>query len=152
MERQTWDEYFMNLAKAVSERSTCTRRKVGAVAVDLKHRIIGTGYNGAPANLSHCTSARCVRTLNNIPSGKELDRCRAIHAEANIVLQCGERLNKATLYCTTKPCIACFKLLYGAGVDRIVWVENYDDALSTELMEEGGMIVKRCDFYEWIRM
>ena len=138
-ERKSWDAYFMELAKQVASRSTCTRRRVGAVATNKHHRILGTGYNGAPSGLKHCTKESCIRELLMIPSGTQLDLCKAIHAEANIVLQLGERLTDATLYCTTQPCTSCLKLLMGAGIHRLVWEEFYPDKYSHALMFEYGI-------------
>lgn len=138
--RQDWDSYFMGLAKNVAGRSTCLRRKVGAVAVNPRHRVIGTGYNGPPAGMSHCSRDSCVRIRKNIPSGSQLDVCKAIHAEANIVLQLGEKLADAAIYVTCQPCVSCLKLLMGAGVARVVWEAPYDDAYARELMLEYGEI------------
>ena len=138
--RQSWDSYFMDLAHNVASRSTCLRRKVGAVAVNERHRIIGTGYNGPPSGMSHCTEKTCVRIARNIPSGSQLDLCKAIHAEANIVLQLGEKLRNATIYITCQPCTGCLKLLMGAGIRRIVWEKPYDDPYSRQLMNEYGVV------------
>lgn len=149
--RESWHEYFLKLASTVAGRSTCIRRQVGAVAVDENNRVIGTGYNGAPSGLEHCTKETCYRTINNIPSGRALEICKAIHAEANIVLHCGKELQGATVYCTNKPCISCFKLLYGAGVKRIVWSLDYFDTCNDKLMNESGTIFK-CEGYSiWER-
>lgn len=137
-ERQPWDYYFFDIAKKVASRSTCVRRKVGAVAVNPRMRIIGTGYNGAPSGMEHCTDDTCVRKQMNIPSGTQLDLCKAIHAEANIVLQLGQELENATVYCTTQPCTSCLKLLFGAKVARICWLGNYDDPYAKKLMNEWG--------------
>ena len=134
--RQSWDEYFMDLAFMVSTRSTCLRRHVGAVAVNADHRIIGTGYNGAPSGYPHCTPETCVRTAMHIPSGAAPHLCVAIHAEANIVLQLGEKLNGCTLYCTTQPCSGCLKSLMGCHIRRIVWAYSYPDELSKLMMEK----------------
>ena len=82
----SWTEYFMDLAKAVSTRSTCLRRKVGAVAVNPRHMVIGTGYNGAPSSMAHCTPETCIRVKNHIPSGEKLETCKAVHAEQNLVV------------------------------------------------------------------
>lgn len=136
--RMDWDDYFMQVAEMVKERSTCFRRQVGAVAVDDRHRIIGTGYNGAPAGMRHCTRESCIREKLQIPSGQRAELCKAIHAEENIVLQLGERLKGATLYCTIQPCITCTKSLIGAGIRRIVWKGDYPDDYARELMLEYG--------------
>lgn len=138
-----WDMYYLKMAAYVATNATCTRRSVGAVAV--KHnRVIGTGYNGAPSGMVHCTPETCVR--KNIPSGQKLDVCKAIHAEANIVLQLGFNLIDSTLYCTTRPCTSCLKLLLGARVERIVWMHDYPDEYSKSLMDEIGII--RSIYYE----
>ena len=68
-ERPSWDDYFIKIAEDVKTRSTCIRRKVGAVIVKDK-RILTTGYNGAPSGISHCTKENCLRTLFNIQSGE----------------------------------------------------------------------------------
>lgn len=139
-QRQSWDSYFMGLAHQVATRSICQRRKVGAVAVNQRHRIIGTGYNGPPSGMAHCTKDTCVRMLKNIPSGTQVEICKAIHAEANIVLQLGSQLEDAVIYITCQPCISCLKLLMGAQVARIVWESAYPDEYARELMSEYGSV------------
>lgn len=136
--RVDWDTYFMELAEQIKTRSTCLRRQVGAVAVNQRHRVLGTGYNGAPSGLAHCTKDTCVRIQRKIPSGQSPELCKAIHAEENIVLQLGDRLREATLYCTAQPCVMCTKSLIGAGIYRIVWKGEYPDSYARTLMEEYG--------------
>src|SRR5512139_1111501 len=107
--RKSWDEYFMAIARLVSERSTCLRRKVGAVVVREK-RMLCTGYNGAPHGLAHCDVAGCLRTEMRIPAGERIEVCRGIHAEQNALVQAatfGVGVSGATLYCTHEPCITC---------------------------------------------
>lgn len=146
--RLSWDDYFMGLTDVIASRSTCLRRHVGAIAVNENHRIIGTGYNGAPSGMVHCTKDTCIRIVRQIPSGQQLDVCKAIHAEANIVLQLGYGLQNATVYCNTQPCTNCFKLLMGAGVERIVWKNPYDDPYVKTLMDEyGDRLVRDCGDY-----
>lgn len=132
----SWTEYFMDLAKAVSTRSTCLRRKVGAVAVNPRHMVIGTGYNGAPSSMAHCTPETCIRVKNHIPSGEKLEMCKAVHAEQNLVVRLGDKLENATIYITTRPCTTCTKLLIQAGVKEIVWDKDYDDTYATNLLQE----------------
>lgn len=145
--RQSWDTYFMQLAESVATRSTCVRRHVGAIAVNARHRVIGTGYNGAPSGMAHCTPETCVRNIHHIPSGTAVEFTRAIHAEANIVLQLGEQLRDATLYCTNQPCVSCLKLLMGCGIHRIVWKNPYPDMLSEQMMHEYGRVDTTVDGY-----
>ena len=135
-DRISWTAYFMRIAEEVATRSTCLRRQVGAVAVGTNHRILGTGYNGAPSGMIHCTKESCVRIVNKIPSGQKLEMCKAIHAEQNLVLQLGEQLEDATIYCTTRPCTTCTKLLIGCRVREIVWKNDYNDPYANELLQE----------------
>ena len=89
MERKTrpgWDDYFMEIAKVVSSRSTCMRRSVGAVIVKNK-QIVATGYNGTPKDLPHCEVTGCLREQLHVPSGQMHELCRGIHAEQNAVVQ-----------------------------------------------------------------
>ena len=84
--RPSWGNYFMNITNLVAERSTCTRRAVGAVLVKEK-RILSTGYNGAPTGLKHCLEVGCLREQLGVESGKMHELCRGIHAEQNAIIQ-----------------------------------------------------------------
>lgn len=135
--RETWDEYFMNMALLAASRGTCLRRKVGAIAVKDK-RIICTGYNGPPPGIPHCDRrGGCYRELNNIPSGEALDKCYAVHAEENILIQAalhGVSLKGATLYVTNQPCFLCMKSIAGVGLGKIVYKDGYDSPQTKELL------------------
>lgn len=142
--RVSWDEYFLEIARLVSSRSTCMRRKVGAVLVKDKH-IISTGYNGAPSGLTHCETIGCMREKNNIPSGKAHEMCRGIHAEQNALIQSslhGGNVESSTLYCTTFPCSLCAKLLINAKIKEIVYSEGYPDELSKTLLAEAEIEIR----------
>ena len=105
-QRVSWPQYFMRIAHLVAERSTCLRRRVGAVAVKDK-RILATGYNGAPAGIPHCLEIGCLRQQLGIPSGQRHEICRGLHAEQNVIIQAavhGISLAGSELYCTTRPC------------------------------------------------
>lgn len=141
MERISIDEYFLKIAAVVAERSTCRRRKVGAVAVRDK-QILSTGYNGAAAKTKDCLELGCLRDENNIPSGKMHEVCRAIHAEQNVIIQCslhGVSLEGATVYCTHTPCILCAKMLVNAKIKRLVSFQEYTDSSFVELFKEVGI-------------
>ena len=97
--RPGWDEYFMEIARTVATRATCPRASVGAV-LTREHRILTTGYNGAPRGVAHCLEVGCM-----IVDGHCL---RATHAEANAIVQGalhGVALAGATAYCTHQPCV-----------------------------------------------
>ena len=139
--RPSIDQYFLKIAACVAERSTCTRRHVGAVLVCDKH-IISTGYNGAAAGTSDCLSLGCLRNEQNIPSGTRHEICRAIHAEQNAIIQAalhGGNVENATLYCTHTPCILCAKILVNARIKRFVTCSKYSDDAFMELFKEANV-------------
>ncbi len=139
--RLPWPEYFMKIAYLVAERSTCLRRKVGAIAVKDK-RIAATGYNGVPSGLAHCEEVGCLRERMGIPSGQRHELCRGLHAEQNVIIQAathGVNISGATIYCTTQPCLICTKMLINVGVKEIVFAEAYPDELSQGMMDEAGV-------------
>lgn len=118
--RQSWDEYFLDLARATSTRATCSRRKHGAV-ITKDRRIVSTGYNGGPSGFGHCIDGACPRALSDAPQGHDYESCIAIHAEANALLFCGpDERDGATLYCTGAPCFGCAKLIANSGVSEVV--------------------------------
>ena len=148
MQRLPWPDYFMNITYLVSERSTCTRRRVGAVAVKDK-RILATGYNGAPAGVPHCLEVGCLREQLGIPSGQRHESCRGLHAEQNVIIQAavhGINIQGAELYCTTHPCVLCSKMLINCGIRRIYYAEDYPDDLATAMLREAGVTVEQFPF------
>ena len=145
-QRPAWDVYFMEITRLVATRSTCLRRRVGAVLVRDK-RILSTGYNGAPRGLRHCLDTGCLRERLGIPSGERHELCRALHAEQNAIIQAalhGVSVDGATLYCTAQPCVICSKMLINSGIRGIVYAEGYPDDLSRELLEEAGVALRCC--------
>ncbi len=134
--RPDWDSYFLKIAFAVSERSTCDRAFVGCVLV-LEKRILTTGFNGSPAGQPHCdevghllVDGHCVRT---------------IHAETNAIIQAalhGVSTKGATCYVTHFPCINCTKALINAGIVRLVYSESYRiDDLAQEFLNAAKIEV-----------
>lgn len=135
----------MEMAHVIASRSTCLRRSVGALLVRDK-RILATGYNGAPSGLRHCEEVGCLREKMGIPSGKQLELCRGLHAEQNAIIQGalhGVSLKGSVLYCTTQPCVTCAKMLINAGVRRIVYEGDYDDELALEMLQEARVELVR---------
>ena len=143
--RPSWDEYFMRMAYLVSTRSTCTRRKVGAVIVKDK-RILATGYNGPPKGLAHCDVTGCIREELNVPSGERHELCRGLHAEQNAIIQAavhGVSIRDATIYVTNHPCVVCAKMLINAEIREIVYAEGYPDELAQLMLLESKIKVRR---------
>jgi dCMP deaminase len=123
MPRPDWDTYFLGIAEAVSRRWECTRRQVGAVIVK-NHRIVSTGYNGAPAGAPSCLEGACPRAASGVEPGSSYDTgpgsCVAIHAEANSLLYANRAdCEGATIYITAAPCDGCRKLIAGAGINSV---------------------------------
>jgi len=139
--RPEWKEYFIGIARLVSKRSTCIRRKVGAVIVRDK-RILATGYNGAPTGLSHCEKTGCIREKMQVPSGQRHELCRGLHAEQNAIIQAayhGISIRGSILFCTTLPCSICLKMLINSGIREIIYEEGYPDDLTEALLEESDI-------------
>jgi dCMP deaminase len=131
----------MEIAKMVALRSTCLRRKTGAVIVRDK-RILATGYNGAPSGVRHCDEVGCLREELGIPSGERHELCRGLHAEQNAILQAalhGVSLKDSEIFTTHEPCILCSKMLINVGIKKIYYLEPYPDELARELLEEAGV-------------
>lgn len=144
LKRISWDEYFLKIAETVSERSTCLRRKVGAVLVSDK-RILATGYNGAPKGLLHCAQIGCLRKTLKIKPSEKIEICRGIHAEQNVLVQAaffGIPVAGATLYSTHFPCITCAKMIINAGIKRIVVRKPYPDKLAQNIVKESNIQVE----------
>ena len=144
--RPSWDDYFASITELVSTRSTCIRVSHGAVIVRNKH-LISTGYNGSPPGTYHCLEARvCWRQENNIPSGTQYEKCRAVHAEQNALLQAaklGLAVQDATMYVTDIPCEICAKMIQSAGIKRLVITRanlRYDPKSLADFLLYGGEV------------
>jgi dCMP deaminase len=137
--RPGWNEYFMSVTHLLSTRSTCLRRKVGAVIVKDK-RILATGYNGVPQGIKHCSETGCLREKLNIPSGERQEICRGLHAEQNAIIQAsrfGISIKDSVLYCTHQPCVTCAKMLINAGVGEIIFSGDYPDKFAVNMLKEA---------------
>ena len=122
--RVSWNAYFLSIANMVATRSTCPRARVGAVVVSQDHKILSTGYNGAPRWMSHCEDIGC--TLIN-------DHCiNVIHAEVNAFLYipyAGTLTFSNNLYLTMQPCFECCKLIVQVGIGHVIFPKDklYED-------------------------
>lgn len=145
MKRPGWDNYFMQIAHVVAERSNCSRRQVAAVLVK-DRRIISTGYNGTPRGITNCFEGGCPRCASETPSGENLEECICCHAEENSIVQAayhGISVKDATLYTTYSPCLLCAKMIINAGIGEVVFHKNYSiDELSSKLLKEAGIILR----------
>ncbi|KAH9081730.1 cytidine deaminase-like protein [Lactarius deliciosus] len=138
--RPSWDSYFMTLASLASMRSNCMKRRVGAILVRNK-RILATGYNGTPLGLTNCNEGGCSRCNGS----DECESCLCLHAEENALLETGrERVEGATLYCNTCPCLTCTVKIVQTGVKEVVYNLSYkvDDA-SAKIFQDAGVTLRR---------
>ncbi|KAI1126328.1 cytidine deaminase-like protein [Nemania abortiva] len=126
--RPSWDSYFMALASLAARRCNCMKRAVGCVLVDSKRRVISTGYNGTPRNLTNCMEGGCPRcNSGDVTSGVSLATCLCLHAEENALLEAGrERIRDGSvLYCNTCPCLTCSIKIVQVGISEVVYSQGY---------------------------
>ncbi|MHC1726944.1 MAG: cytidine/deoxycytidylate deaminase family protein [Syntrophobacteraceae bacterium] len=133
MNRPTKSQYYIDIARSVAMRSTCLRRRFGAVVVK-NDQIISTGYNGAPRQTTNCIDlGYCYRQQMNIPSGQNYELCRAVHAEMNAIIHAsrldmvdsdlylvGIEVETGELVKEVMPCLLCKRVIINAGVSRVI--------------------------------
>lgn len=144
--RPDWDEYFLNIAEEVGKRSTCLRRRYGAIIV--KDRIIvSTGYNGAPRGEDNCIDTGiCERERLHIPKGERYELCVSVHGEANAIINADPlKMQGATIYIVGRnvadesyasgaPCLMCRRMIKNAQIAKIIYRET-----------DGGIVYKTLD-------
>lgn len=143
--RPTIPEWGLSLAKVVATRGTCHRRQVGCVLLNSRGRVLATGYNGVSVGMTHCRggeeSIKC--TGATAPSGQDLDRCYAIHAEQNALMFC-EDIDQIFYCCTTTfPCMTCIKLLLNTGCQQIVYAADYPHEQARDLWFSAHRTIMR---------
>lgn len=142
--RPHWDDYFMNIAHIVANRSNCIKQKVGAIIVK-NNRILSTGYNGTPSKIQNCIDGECPRcNSDDISQGEQLDKCFCIHAEENALLEIGKTLSaNATLYTTVYPCLLCSKLMIQCGISKVVYDRDYNTEHTDYILSKGKIQVEK---------
>ena len=131
-------QYYCDLASVVSSRASCCRRAVGCVLVDNSGHILATGYNGPPSGLPNCTLDQPCPGAK-LPSGEGHEKCEAVHAEQNALLQCKVVEHIHGCFVTTSPCITCVKLLMNTPCQTIVFLEEHvTSAPAKELWQRMG--------------
>lgn len=133
--RPDWDEYFLDIAKAVGKRATCLRRHYGAIIVK-DNIIISTGYNGAPKGEANCTdTGLCERERLNVPKGQNYELCVAVHAEQNAIINADPiKMQGAKIYvvgfnadgslASGKPCLLCRRMIRNAEIAEAIYLET----------------------------
>ena len=149
MDRRSKQNYYLDIADAALNRSTCLRRKYGAIVVR-EDEILSTGYNGAPRGRRNCSDlGYCAREKLNIPRGERYELCRSVHAEANAIISAARRdMLGGTLYLVGRdarsgellkdatPCAMCRRLIINAGIRRIVIRDTATDYRVVDVQKE----------------
>jgi dCMP deaminase len=131
--RPTKDAYYLNIAREVSRRGTCLRRRYGAVIVN-DDQIVATGYAGAPRGVANCVDlGTCLRQEMDVPPGQRYELCRSVHAEMNAVIHASRAQTLgAVLYLAgeevadgqpterPEPCLLCRRVIINAGIAKVV--------------------------------
>ena len=149
--RPDWDHYFMSIVAVVAGRSSCLRRKAGAVIV-AGRSIVSTGYDGTPIGVRNCSEGGCAYCAGETAPGLGYDSCVCVHAEANAILLAARRgttTEGCLLYTTMRPCFGCLKESIQAGIKEIVFesetsyeAEELEDAYQ-RLLEESGILLRK---------
>lgn len=149
MERIVKENYYLDIAETVLERSTCLRRQYGAIIVR-NDEIVATGYNGAPRGRKNCSDlGRCVRVQLQVPRGERYELCRSVHAEQNAIINASRsEMLGATLYLVglenrtggyveaAAPCSLCKRMIINAGIERVIVRDTRDTYRTFEVDEE----------------
>ena len=162
MQRIDKENYYLDIAQTVLERSTCLRRWYGAIIVR-NDEIVATGYNGAPRGRANCCElGYCVREQMQVPRGERYELCRSVHAEANAIISASrDECIGGTLYLVGRDaatgkllpdatsCSMCRRTIINAGLERVVirrteteytvvpvqeWIDH-DDSIQAPLAE-----------------
>ncbi|KAI0913866.1 cytidine deaminase-like protein [Ustulina deusta] len=145
--RPSWDSYFMALASLAARRCNCMKRAVGCVLVDSKRRVISTGYNGTPRNLTNCMEGGCPRcNSGDVASGVSLATCLCLHAEENALLEAGrERIRDGSmLYCNTCPCLTCSIKIVQVGISEVIYSQGYSmDGETARIFLSAGVKLRQ---------
>src|SRR5437867_4493483 len=146
IQRPSWDEYFMNIAKVVASRSNCMKRKVAAIIVRDK-RVVSTGYNGTPRGTRNCNEGGCPRCNRLATSGTDLEECFCSHGEENAIVQAsyhGVSLKDGVIYSTFAPCLMCAKMIINSGIREVIYNMDYPlNENAFRLFSEAGIFVRK---------
>lgn len=148
IERRDKINYYLDLAETVSMRSTCLRRRYGAVIVK-NDEVISTGYVGAPRGRKNCTDiGTCIRQKLSIPRGERYELCRSVHAEANAIISASrDKMIGSDMYLAgadaetgeyipnSNSCSMCKRQIINAGIHRVYIRDSKDEYRMIEVQE-----------------
>lgn len=149
MERTSKENYYLDIAQTVSERSTCLRKHFGAIIVK-NDIIISTGYNGTPRGRKNCSDINyCMRDELNIPRGERYELCRSVHAEANAIIHAartdmigatlylvGREVESGSYVANANPCSMCKRLIINSGIETVIIRDDSDNYRVIQVTDE----------------
>lgn len=151
--RPDLDHFLMGIAQLAALRTTCIRRGVGCVLANQRGHVLAVAYNGVASGLPHCNESYPLHGPDNSRQGFEhpfacsghdlapgLDKCEAIHAEQNALIQCRDPFEIRTAYVTLSPCKPCMKLLLNTGCQRIVILEEHTNLEARSIWLKAGRV------------
>lgn len=127
--RPTWDDYFFGICKIVALRSHDAQTKVGCVITDVKHRILGTGYNGFPSGMKDA----------DLPNTRPEKYDWMVHAEANALANCVLRPENGIVYLPIEPCFPCAVNMYQHGIRTVFYIDEYK-SMTTEQRDKRNLL------------
>lgn len=136
MSREPIERYLMRILDEVATRATCPRRKVAALIVDERNRILGTGYNGVPGSMPHCIDTPCPGAADKTG---DTSNCYAVHAETNALLNCHDLNRAVAMYCTTQPCFICAKMIANTPIKKVYYQHAYADGRAFVVFGHAGI-------------
>lgn len=147
--RPSWDEYFMEVARAIAKRATCDRGRSGCVIAKDK-QILSTGYVGSPIGMPHCDDVGHLMKKVIHDDDTISQHCmRTVHAEQNAICQAAKRgiaIEGSTVYCKMTPCRTCAMLIINCGIKRVVCEKKYHLAKESEdLFRQAGVKLEYFD-------
>lgn len=141
MKKPSFDEIYMELAQNLGKKSHCIVRNVGAVLAK-DTRIISIGYNGPPPNTHNCDEEWPEKGCERDSKGS----CSlALHAEQNAILYAVNNrtsVEGSTMYVTLSPCISCARLMLGAKIKKVIYLDSYADYKGLKI-DEGVEFLKK---------
>lgn len=134
--RESLDRHYLRIVQLTALRSTCPRRRVGAIITDARGVVLGTGFNGVPRGFPHCTDTPCDGA-NDVAG--DTSRCLAVHAEKNAIIFCHDVDRAHVMYVSCFPCFDCAKMIANTNIKRVVACEEYADVRGRDLLEKAGV-------------
>lgn len=138
---------YVDIINRIAEQSECKSRQVGAIIVK-NDCVFGEGWNSPPKK---CEASECARCSSpDHVSGKDLNLALCAHAESNLIAMCakeGRSTDQAQLWCTTKPCAECAKLIVRSGIDEVYYLNDYESPLTDKIFKNGEVFCVKISSY-----